>query len=62
MVVGEVGKGREREENYHCQGLDAQHKGVRGQVARVREGVFLPELGKEGLRGGEGGVVEDVVA
>jgi hypothetical protein len=49
-------------EAYDGQGLDAEHEGVRGQVARVGEGVFLPELGEEGLGGGDGGVVEDEVA
>lgn len=49
------------EGTYDGQGLDAEHKGVRSQVARVGERIFLPQLGKEGLRGGEGGVVEDEV-
>lgn len=54
-------RGRE-EETYHGQGLNAQHKGVGREIARVGEGVFLPQLGEERLGRGNGGVVEDKVA
>jgi hypothetical protein len=35
---------------YHGESLDAEHERVGCHVSRVREGVFLPELGKEVLR------------
>jgi hypothetical protein len=59
VIVGSGGLIRSK---YHGQGLDAEHEGVRGHVARVGEGIFLPELGKEGLGGGDVGVVEDKIA
>jgi hypothetical protein len=62
-VVGRLGGwgGWDGDGAYHGEGLDAEHKGVRGQVARVGEGVFLPQLGEEVLGGGDGGVVADEV-
>jgi hypothetical protein len=59
LVLAEV---RKRWKTYNGQGLDAEHERVRGQVARVGEGVFLPELGKEGLGRGNGGMAQDEVA
>lgn len=55
-----ITKGREC--THDSKPLDAQHERVRGHVPRVGEGVFLPQLGKERLGSGQGGVVEDVVA
>ena len=56
------GEQREGAPGDHGHGLDAEDQGVRGEVARVGEGVLFPELGEEGLGGWDGGVVEDEVA
>lgn len=47
---------------YSSDGLHAEHEGVRGQVARVGEGVLLPELPKEILFWAHQGVVDGEVA
>ena len=47
---------------YHSQRLDAEHEWVRDHVARVGKGVFLPELGEEGLGGGNRLVALDPVS
>lgn len=41
--------------------LDADGEDVEGEVARVREGVFLPELGEEGVHASDVMPVQDVV-
>lgn len=47
---------------YRCDGLHAQHKGVRGQVSRVRQAVFFPQLSKEVLPASHAGVVVAEIA
>lgn len=49
-------------EAYGGDGLHAENEGVRGQVARVGEGVLLPELSKEILFRAHQGVVDGEVA
>lgn len=43
-------------------GLDTEHEGVRRQVAGVRQGILLPQLGEEVLRACESGMAVDEVA
>lgn len=59
---GEGGQEGERAPGEDGQGLDAEHERVRSHVPRVGERVLLPQLGKDVLLAGEGGVVEDVVS
>lgn len=49
-------------EAYSSDGLHAKDEGVRGQVARVGEGVLLPELSEEVLFWAHQGVIEGEVA
>lgn len=48
-------------EAYSSDGLHAKDEGVRGEVARVGEGVLLPELSKEILFRAHQGVVDGEV-
>lgn len=64
-VLGDDEDGEQEGERAPGPGGDVLHdhvKGVGGEVSRVREGVFLPELREEVLRAGEGGPVQGVVA
>lgn len=49
-------------ETYGSDSLHAEHEGVRGQVAGVREGVLLPQLAEEILFRAHQGVVYGEVA
>lgn len=47
---------------YRGDGLHAQDEGIRGQIARIRERVFLPELTKQILGDHHAGMVVGEVA
>ena len=50
-----------RQDSYRSDGLHTEHKWVLGQVARVGERVFLPELAEDGLQAAHGAEVVDIV-
>jgi hypothetical protein len=64
-VVLDDGPGQEEREGTPGKGSDALHaheERVLGEVAGVREGVLLPELGEEVVLSGELGKVDRKVA